>query len=191
MITRKIKGAKDLRDYYNKLVEMKDSVPKPISNVEYHNVITNLMKECNSYTEFGMCQGPTIAAAMFCHPQKVRGYDITFEWFGLAKNFFEDYAKENHIDFKVFKTDSATCSVIEDTDMLHIDSKHTYKHAIAELKKHAKKVNKYILLHDTTLALGIWDAVQEYITKVDTSWKVIKRSDVGVGYTILKREKNE
>lgn len=188
MITKKIHGATSLEDYYNKLVKMKDSVPKPITNVEYHKVVTELMKECDSFTEFGMCQGPTLAAAMFTHPKKVRGYDITFEWFGLAKKFFEEYAKQHNIDFKVFQKNTAACSEISETDMLHIDSKHTYKHAKEELNRHAHKVKKYILFHDTTLAPGIYKAIEEYIQNVDNSWKIIKKSEVGVGYTVIKRE---
>lgn len=187
MITKKIKGATSLEDYYDKVITMKDSV----TNVEYHSVIKNLMEECDSFTEFGMCQGPSIAAAMLTNPKKVRGYDVTFKWFGPAKSFFESYAKEHNIDFVAFETDTAKCKTIDETDMLHIDSKHTYKHATAELKRHAPQVRKYILLHDTTQRPEVYKAVQDYIKNVDNSWKIIKRSEVGVGYTIMKRENNE
>ncbi len=38
---------------------------------------------------------------------------------------------------------------IEQTDMLFIDTLHTYNQLSKELRKHEKNVNKWIILHDT------------------------------------------
>lgn len=57
---------------------------------------------------------------------------------------------------------------IEQTDLLFIDTWHIYGHLKRELAKHCDKVNKYILLHDTTVDAiqgetirNGWDAVQQ------------------------------
>lgn len=197
MLTQKIKGAKNLREYHDSLVLLKEANIKlkaekkgliPLTLKRYHGLIQQLMQESDSYTEFGVYQGPTLAAAMFTNPKKIRAYDITLEWFNHAKNLFTQYANEHNIDFKVFEDDTSTCSTIEPTDMLHIDSKHTYDHAWKELNRHAKQVQKYMLFHDTTLTPGVWEAIQKYIHEVDNSWTVVERCEDGVGYTLLKRK---
>ena len=71
--------------------------------------------------------------------------------------------------------------VIEETDILLVDSDHTYEQVEAELRLHANKVKKYILFHDTTLygdvsqygGKGIWPAIQELLD--EGNWEIEKR----------------
>lgn len=185
---KEIINADSLQEYYNKLVELQDChVKNKLTPTMYMEIITKYAKECDSFTEFGICQGPTLAAAMLTNPSTVRAYDIELKWYNHASKLFEEYGEENNIDFKVFETDTSNCDIIEPTDVLHIDSLHTYTHAFAELKRHAHQVKKYIVFHDTTYAPGIFKAIQEYITKCDVTWSVIERFEPAVGYTVIKR----
>lgn len=40
---------------------------------------------------------------------------------------------------------------IDETDLLFIDTQHTYAQLIAELRKHHSKVRRWIALHDTMI----------------------------------------
>ena len=180
--------ADSLQEYYDKLIKLQDShVKKFLTATMYMKIITKYVQECDSFTEFGICQGSTLAAALFTQPSRVRAYDIDLKWYDDVSNLFETFSQEHRIDFKVFEEDTSSCKVIESTDMLHVDSLHTYNHAFAELKRHAHQVKKYIVFHDTTYAPGIYKAIEEYITKHDSSWKIIERFKPAVGYTVIER----
>lgn len=183
-----INDAKNLEDWVDTLVEKRVAAKKTMGTLhEYLTLIKTLMEKCESFTEFGVQQGLTTATAMFTIPKKVRGYDIELKWYDYSRQLFDTYAKQHNIDYKIIKADTAVCSVIDKVDMLHIDSLHTYEHALTELRRHGKQVQKYILLHDTTLCPGIWNAINLYM-KDDTSWKILERCEVGVGHTLLERK---
>ena len=59
---------------------------------------------------------------------------------------------------------------IEETDILFIDSWHIYGQLIRELNMHHKKVNKYIILHDTTV-----DGVHSEIVRIPSRWNNRKK----------------
>jgi predicted RNA-binding protein len=57
-------------------------------------------------------------------------------------------AKEYGINYDFLLADVLNIE-IEQTDLLFIDTLHTYNQLNSELKKHNLKVNKFIILHDT------------------------------------------
>ena len=57
-------------------------------------------------------------------------------------------AADNEVEFKFIQTNSLEFS-FNSVDLLFIDSLHTYTQLTKELMLHAKKVKKYIILHDT------------------------------------------
>ena len=97
---------------------------------------------------------------------------------------------------------------IEPTDLLFIDTLHTYTQLSQELKLHASKVKKYIILHDTTTYgfkpepsdwqtenimenyvyndKGLWPAVTEFLDS-NRSWIVLEKRENNNGLTVLKR----
>ena len=156
-----------------------------LSASDHHRIILNKMKSCDSYTEFGICQGHSLAAVMLTNPKKIRAYDINLDWYIPAKHLFDGYADNHQIDFDIFETDTSTCPVIDKTDMLHIDSKHTFLHCNAELNLHANQVQKFIVFHDTNES-GIWRAVTEYVN-CNKEWSIIERETAGVGCTVIER----
>lgn len=170
-----------------------------ISNVKYYsndqltynytNTISTLFKKCKSFTEFGVQQGQIIAWALLCKVPKIRGYDISISEYEYMSDSFNEYAKQYNIDYKFTQADTATCPVIESTDMLHIDSMHNYTHAIKELSKHGNQVQKYILMHDTVAVPGLLKAATEFVEKNKKCWKLQETYNAGVGYTLLERIK--
>lgn len=84
---------------------------------------------------------------------------------------------------------------IEPTDLLFIDSKHTYEQLKQELSLHSKNVSKYIAMHDTFTfgrnsddgtVLGLMDALEEFLES-DKSWQICYSTEINNGLTIIKR----
>ena len=99
---------------------------------------------------------------------------------------------------------------IPQTDMLFIDSLHTYCHLTYELNKFSPYVNKYITLHDTSAPWGnnddadyngdfseyppeidktkrgLWPAVLDFLSS-HPDWKLHERRLNNHGFTTLKR----
>jgi hypothetical protein len=83
---------------------------------------------------------------------------------------------------------------IEPTDMLFIDTWHVYEQLKEELRLHADKVRKYIVLHDTTTYgqlgeteghAGLWPAVEEFLS--EGMFRLRQRYENNNGLTILER----
>lgn len=98
---------------------------------------------------------------------------------------------------------------IEPSDMLFIDTFHTYAHLITELERYSPKIRKYIAMHDTSEPFGnndeaytgdyseypdfvdkkkrgTWTAVWDFLIR-HPEWKIQERHFNNHGFTILKR----
>lgn len=81
--------------------------------------------------------------------------------------------------------------VIAPTDLLFIDSLHEYDHIGRELK-HALKVSRYIIFHDTSLewirigGRGVIDAVTAFLAR-NPQWRVKEIFENNNGLTILEK----
>lgn len=84
---------------------------------------------------------------------------------------------------------------INETDLLFIDTHHTYKQLIQELERHGNKSRKYIFLHDTNSygltgndgEEGILKAIGEFLNK-NPQWVIKKIYYNCGGLTILQHE---
>lgn len=85
--------------------------------------------------------------------------------------------------------------MIDNCDLLFIDTLHVYDQLIIELSLHAVNVNKWIILHDTTTfgdvgeldnSVGLKPAIDEFIES-HNDWVVHKVFTNNNGLTILKR----
>ena len=86
---------------------------------------------------------------------------------------------------------------IEETDLLFVDTLHTYRQLSQELDLHHGKVRRWILLHDTTtfgeagedaMRPGLWRAVQEHIERHGDEWELVHRYQNNNGLTVLGRK---
>jgi hypothetical protein len=103
---------------------------------------------------------------------------------------------------------------IEDTELLFIDTLHTYQQLSSELKLHSEKVSKYIILHDTVYfgrvdekiyshaseiikndkdnknnKSGLMTSVEDFLNSdYGFKWEIHKHYENNNGLTILKRK---
>ena len=174
-----------LQDYYNRIYELHATAHKP----EYmlvHAEIIGKMEDCDSYTELGVNQGATLAAAMLQNPKKIRAYDISLKPYNFANKHFAGYAADNSIDYIISEEDTLKC-VLDPVDLLYIDTLHRYDHLTKELERHGDKAKKYIVFHDTHAQQGLKQAVQEYV-QFHHEWSIVTDCQDNVGFmTIQKR----
>jgi hypothetical protein len=158
----------------------------------------------------GVRCGESTCALLFSKPKKMVSYDLNDDHFAF-KNDIYNYCKKNYINYEFIIADTLNIE-IENTDLLFVDTLHTYNQLITELNKHSKKVSKYIILHDTTTfgyqdeiiysnasnivknmkneKQGLIVAVQDFI-KTNKNWNVYKKYENNNGLTILNRVDNE
>jgi len=123
----------------------------------------------------------------------------------IAKNLAESLG----IDFNFIIGDTGDV-IIENSDLLFIDTDHTYQHLMKELILHSPKINKYILIHDTSGKYGHWEdwpydherrgelrtqpekyglwPCCENFLKNNPEWKLLERYEENMGLTILERQ---
>ena len=184
MISARIE-ADTLEEYYTKLCKLQSDAHGE-DYLLVHDEIRSCLSGCFSYTEFGINQGATLAAAMLTlDPVDVSAYDIKLGWYSEAAELFDDYAVEWLIDFNVTETDTLDCT-IDPVDVLYIDTLHKKDHLLAELALHADKVRRYIIFHDTTYAPGLKQAVLQFVGAGD-EWRVVTECTDSVGFMTIER----
>lgn len=77
---------------------------------------------------------------------------------------------------------------IDTTDLLFIDTDHTYVQLSAELARHAHKARKYLAFHDTDEPCGheLMPAVLEFLAS-HPEWRVKYHTRSCHGFTVLER----
>lgn len=177
----------------NRLQEVKN-IPTDIN--EHLDTLYNLAKECEHITEFGTRHGVSTVAFLAAQPKKLICYDIDRK----PEVDLLDSMKEN-TDF-IFNQKSTLEVEIEETDLLFIDTLHTYKQVKGELEEHPKKVKKYIVFHDTVTfgyrdevddgeliqKRGINAAIREFLDK-NTKWVIKDHYTNNNGLTVLEKIK--
>jgi GT2 family glycosyltransferase len=163
---------------------------------ELFPILRRYASRCNHITEFGVRGVFSTYAFLASKPKKMISYDIY-----TSTNIKEacDVSKENNIDFK-FVEKNVLETQIEETDLLFLDTRHTYYQLSQELKLHAGKVRKYILMHDTftfgekdeieekgSEKHGLSIAIKEFLEE-NPHWKMIEKIDESNGLTILERK---
>jgi cephalosporin hydroxylase len=144
---------------------------------------------------------------IYSNPKKIISYDIV-----TNPNIIEviNLCNEYSVDYSFHERDVLQLE-IEPTELLFIDTLHTYNQLISELKIHSNKVSKYIVLHDTdffgrvdesvyehasnlikenpTTKQGLMTAVEDFLsTELGQSWEIFKIYKNNNGLTILKNK---
>lgn len=181
---------------------------------EHVPALRALAMECSSVVEIGlrdMVSSWGILQGLSENPSASRSYlgiDISyppFQTLSLAK----ELAEECGISFHFCQSNDMHVD-IEPTEMLFIDSLHTYCHLTYELEKFSPKVSKYIAMHDTSepwgdenedvyygdyseypseydcTKQGLWPAVEDFLLR-HPEWTLHERHLNNHGFTILKR----
>lgn len=186
------------------LVNMVYHTPSDIN--EHIPTLVEYASECSHITEMGVRAVLSTWAFLGAAPDMLVSYDIVepSKWGGDIQHVYE-VAKSYGLNFKFIQADVLKIE-IDETDLLFIDTWHTYDQLKSELAKHAHKARKYIILHDTTSfeykdepntsdntwstnrssIAGLWPAVEEFL-RINSDWVLHKRFTNNNGLTILKR----
>ena len=131
-------------------------------------------------------------------PKTMRSYDIR-ECSPVITQLLYDLASENNIDYR-FKIQRSIEIIIDQTDLLFIDSLHLYEHLKKELEMHHTKVNKYMIFHDTVECAtsgmdikgkrypnkGLMIAIEEFLLG-NQEWVIKEHFMNNYGLLVLKR----
>jgi hypothetical protein len=138
----------------------------------------------DTIVEFGVYTGLSTTAFLAGNPKKIRSYDITDINLSILPEL-HNYATSNNIDFEFIIGNSLEVD-IDNTDLLFIDTVHKRKHTEAELQRHFKNVNKYIMFHDTTAWPGVFEAAVEFLIK-NNDWFIVEHCNKNSGLLVLKK----
>ena len=165
---------------------------------DIHEHIPTLLrygKDVNIITELGVRTGGSTSAWVKAAPKKLICYDINQRPdFHLSQ--YEKWAEEQGIDFEFILADTTKIE-IEPTELLFIDTLHTYDQLKTELTLHGNKASKYIILHDTvsfayrgmvTGTKGLIPAIEEFLT-YNHEWRMKVHYKNCNGLMVLERTK--
>lgn len=166
--------------------------PHPATSdiLEHLDTLKELASECKHHvTEFGFRYGTSFTALLMGKPKVAVSYDISVpEW---ADKLIETI--KGNTDAKVINGNTLEIT-IKPTELLFIDTLHTYEQLAKELNLHAHLVDKYLVFHDTeTFGIksedgttpGLMQAIDELLLK--DQWKLEKHYPNNNGLTVLKR----
>lgn len=183
---------------------------------EHVDTLREYASKSNSVAEFGVRGGVSTYGLIYGLSQstgkekKYVGVDI--DYCSITETMSKQ-AKEHGIDYEFIQHDSATVDIPQ-VDTLYIDSWHVYGHIKRELNNNHSKVNRWIIMHDTTvdaeigesirmayniadqikrsgypeeeIRKGIWPAITEFLEQ-NPQWKLLERRTNCNGLTILER----
>ena len=146
-----------------------------------------LAKECRHVTEFGTRTGVSTTALLYAQLDRLVCYD-------RVKYPQVDRLRQaaGRTEF-VFHEKDVLWAEIEETDLLFIDTWHVYEQLREELRRHAGKARKYIVVHDTTTFgergeteghRGLWPAVEEFVAQ--ETFRLKRRYTNNNGLTVLE-----
>lgn len=181
---------------------------------EHISTLNKYAAECNVIAECGVRS--VVSTWAFMEALRHRGgnlHCVDIVDVPMMKRVIDIGATLN-IKVSFHQEDSAKFSLPEPVDLLFIDTWHVYGHLKRELEQHHSMVNKYIIMHDTTvdeflgesirlksnlekqsqdsgypiyeIARGLWPAIEEFLQKYPR-WVLHKKYTNCNGLTILKR----
>jgi hypothetical protein len=153
---------------------------------EHIPVLTDYGNKCNHITEFGTRTGVSTWAWIASKAKIIRCFDIDKE-VDKGLEMHKEALKTLDKDFTFTCVSTIADKLdIEPTDLLFIDTDHTYEQCIQELKMHAHKVRKYLIFHDTNLFKDLNRAISEFI-EANKEWKIKEVLTNNNGLTVLER----
>lgn len=151
-------------------------------NIDKHlPVLREYASQCQSVTEFGTDIGFSTCAFLAAKPDTLDCYDLVRTddvW------ILERLAGRTRMRFH----EKSTLTVqIEPTDLLFLDTDHTYEQVSQELNLHGHKARKFLVFHDIVSNPCIVPAIEEYVERFPC-WKLELWSEEQSGLAIYRRE---
>jgi len=175
----------------DEIFEVIKSMPRDLE--EHMDLLKGLSSKCSHVTEIGKRKESLVALAAG-KPKKLVSHNT--EWHQVGDRV-EELAK---LDIEIERTpiSSEQIESIEKTDMLFIDTVHTYSRMIDELNKFAPSVKRFIVARGTQAngevgedgGAGILYALR-FFMKENPQWSVIEHYENQYGLTVLGRLKKD
>jgi len=179
-----------------------------ISDINEHlPTLRKYAEECESVVEMGVRGIVSTWAFLSAKPKKLISLDLSHpSSFGGNLEEVIQLSLENGIEFEFVEKSSLEYEM-PNADLLFIDTWHDYLQLKKEMFRHHSKVNKYIILHDTTtfgyidesfydeygnsrpetnLPKGLYPAVDEFLF-ANKEWRLWEKKSNNNGLTILKK----
>ena len=157
---------------------------------EHLDTLKDLAAECDHVTELGFRTGTSFCAFLMGQPKKLVTYDVVIPESSkkrlteLRGNTFVEFHQANTLEVE-----------IEETDLLFIDTLHTYSQLKRELFMHGNKARKYLAFHDIETfgkksedgtVPGLQMAVIEFVEE-NPHWQMYMHLKNNNGILVLKR----
>jgi len=169
---------------------------------EHLDILKIYASHADHITELGVRTMVSTWAFILGCPKRLMSVDILSPSYYLKDddcllNIVEEICKKMNIDFK-FVLGNSLDITIEETDLLFIDTIHTYSQLIQELNLHGNKTKKWIILHDTEsckdyfeneegiMLGGMQNAINEFLSN-NKQWYVKEIYSNNNGLTVLER----
>ena len=147
---------------------------------------------CDHVTEFGVRDGQSSRAILASNAQHIRMYDLMLH---DQVQLLVDDSLQAGKDVTYSQADTRSL-VIEPTDMLFVDTLHTYEQLKTELNLHAPNVNRFMAFHDThTFGLvdepgysgpGLLPALLEWLS-ANPTWRISYHDWRNNGFTVVEK----
>jgi len=172
--------------------EYQDACMRPTDMCEHLPWISEIASKCKHATEFGVGHAQS-TRGFLRHDIEMHSYEIKV--YPETDEYFKDaIASGRNVTLHIESTLKAD---IAPTDVLLVDSYHSYEQVVQELALHAHKVKKYIFFHDTTLygdrgqgkgeERGVWPAIDEFLSS-HPEWQLVERRTNCNGMTLIERK---
>lgn len=168
------------------MFEMARTSPSDIN--EHCDKLKGLASHSDVVIEFGMRKGVSTVSLLAGQPKRMISYDLRYD---PIAEFLK--SRQGKTEFQFVIGDSLTID-IEPCDLLFIDSLHTADQLTTELRRHADKVHRWIVLHDTELfgergedgGPGLLSAMHGFLSE-NADWSVDSFTNENCGLTVLLR----
>ncbi len=152
-------------------------------NIDQHlPTIRHYASLCRHVTEFGVDRGWSTSALIAAHPDVVVSFDLVR--CEPEVSLLEEVARNAGIEFQFNQADTRRV-LIEETDLLLVDSDHTYEQVRAELTRNVDRVRKYLVFHDTYVYPAIVQAIDEFAPVEE--WERVVWTTKQNGLAVLER----
>jgi len=153
---------------------------------EHIPTLQRYASECGSIIEMGVRTIVSTWGLLMGKPKKMISIDIKHPAeYGANIDEVYSYCKDRGINFEFIQASTLDIT-IEETDLLFIDTIHTYEQLSQELNLHGNKAAKYLIFHDTESCPEINKAITEFIAD-NNHWHIKEVFYNNNGLTVLKR----
>lgn len=162
-------------------------------NLDIQGHIATFVKyasQCSHITEMGVRGLNSTNVFLETKPKTLTSYDWDkppFEVDREALKLAESKAEDLKVSFNFIVADTTSIQ-IEHTDLLYIDTWHTYEQLLLELFLHSSQTSKYLIAHDTNELVfpGMTCAIEDFLNLNDHWQMELMLVDLP-GLTVLER----